>query len=334
MPASLGTLPTELLRLIIELAVPPESLVFAQAKRRREALVPLSHVSKRFCSVVRPLLRRLVVNTVVDSKSARNAKKELREQAVAMIFCTRQWEKPEFSVAWHERMILAEKEFPAVLGALPSVRYASFVGAAQDSHRTPVSLVLGSNSPYLNLKGLHYQNCTTQVTLVQLALDGVLLHIKAFAELLHPTTLPALRWLRLAGCTSKADILADCAPLLAQLIAFQLDEVTAPSKTRDGISLRKVYTECADKLLVNAWDARGWPSDLVQLSSVPSSRLHAAQRRTETAERVLENARKDPLEDFLQCMARRSIEVVWVDEAEYTFVLPEFVRYLEAKQHA
>ncbi|CDR43822.1 RHTO0S08e06370g1_1 [Rhodotorula toruloides] len=164
MPASLGTLPTELLRLIIELAVPPESLVFAQAKRRREALVPLSHVSKRFCSVVRPLLRRLVVNTVVDSKSARNAKKELREQAVAMIFCTRQWEKPEFSVAWHERMILAEKEFPAVLGALPSVRYASFVGAAQDSHRTPVSLVLGSNSPYLNLKGLHYQNCTTQVT--------------------------------------------------------------------------------------------------------------------------------------------------------------------------
>ncbi|GAA6029198.1 hypothetical protein NBRC10512_002292 [Rhodotorula toruloides] len=280
MPASLGTLPTELLRLIIELAVPPESLVFAQAKRRREALVPLSHVSKRFCSVVRPLLRRLVVNTVVDSKSARNAKKELREQAVAMIFCTRQWEKPEFSVAWHERMILAEKEFPAVLGALPSVRYASFVGAAQDSHRTPVSLVLGSNSPYLNLKGLHYQNCTTQ------------------------------------------------------LIAFQLDEVTAPSKTRDGISLRKVYTECADKLLVNAWDARGWPSDLVQLSSVPSSRLHAAQRRTETAERVLENARKDPLEDFLQCMARRSIEVVWVDEAEYTFVLPEFVRYLEAKQHA
>lgn len=97
-----------------------------------------------------------------------------------------------------------------------------------------------------------------------MALDGVLLHIKAFAELLHPTTLPALRWLRLAGCTSKADILADCAPLLAQLIAFQLDEVTAPSKARDGISLRKVYTECADKLLVNAWDARGWPSDLVQ----------------------------------------------------------------------
>ncbi|BGO98775.1 Cement protein 3B variant 1 [Rhodotorula toruloides] len=260
-------------------------------------------------------------------------------------------------------MILAEKEFPAALAALPSVRHASFVGAAQDSHKTVVSLSLGSDSPFLNLQGLLYQNCAIRITasstirplqLVKLALGGHLLYTKAFAELLHPKTSPALRYLGLAGRTSEADILVDCAPLLAQLTALQLDEVTGPPKARDGTSLRKVYTECADKFIVNAWIARKWPSNLVQYvlydrpvwidyygsldagfaSYLPSLQAvfvpYGIGQRPQNL--YWRWRSKEPLEEFLQLMARRSIEVVWVNEAEYTFILPEFERYLKAKQ--
>ncbi|KAL7341662.1 cement protein 3B variant 1 [Rhodotorula toruloides] len=324
MPASLETLPTELLRLIIELAVPPESLVFITAKCRHDALVPLSHVSKRFCSVVRPLLRRvLVVNAIVDSKLARNAPKELREQASAVVFCTHEWQKPD------------------------------------DINKTVVPLLLSSESPFNNLAGLYLRNCTLQVNatptfrpfqLVHLAFGGHLLFTKAYQRLFSPATLPALRYLLLANLSSDVNILACCTSLFDQLIALQLVYTTGPAK---GIaaSLLQAFTSCGDKLLaskyivyeksaVNArfvlYDSPRWINGSLDASfanSLPALQaVFIPLTVKEGPPSWHTKGPDDPLEEFFEAMARRHVEIVWADEFESSFVLPEFVRYLKAKQ--
>ncbi|PRQ75315.1 Proteophosphoglycan ppg4 [Rhodotorula toruloides] len=349
MPALLETLPTELLILVIRLSLPPESLVLDAAQLRRDALLTISFVNKRIRHLAKPLLRETVIlRSTTEGKAVRVASRKLRAQARSLVLAIP-----------HEPSTYPETTGCATLETLPSVRHASIA-------RDCVSLPMGECSPFRRLKTLRLANCAPRLTLsfplrafalTHLALVGLTQEPRTFHESMHPKNLPALRYLRVSGGADAAIVLW-AAELANQLVACQvgLCESTGWSQShrRYAGGLVPEFSSALDKTLFELTTPPAAAAAPPQLGKIRYLLLTDQSRDMATAflafcpiqytsldavfiprkyRIVPATTSCDTSADaFLDAIKTLRAKVVWVEDWDTDFVVPEFERYIAEKK--
>ncbi|BGP07389.1 hypothetical protein JCM10049v2_003220 [Rhodotorula toruloides] len=354
MPATLVTLPTELLILIIRLSLPPDSLVLDAAQLRRDALLAISFVNKRIRHLTKPLLRETVIlRSTTEGKAVRGASRKLRAQARSVVLAIP-----------HEPSTYLEMTGLATVETLPSVRHASIAGYW-------IGFPLGETSPLRRLKTLRLANSIFNVTLAyplrafalsHLALVGLIREPPGFHEFIRPENLPALRYLRVSGGADAAIVLW-AAELLEQLTACQVGLCVSTgwsqSHRRYAKGLVQEFSSALDKTLfelTTAINDEPQPDKIRYL-------LLTGQRRSDALSQLLamtplvltsvftsldaifiprqyHNQSTEPTSSISDVSAgglfgeleRARAKVVWIEDSEADFVLPDFERYLAEKE--
>ncbi|BGP31411.1 hypothetical protein JCM10296v2_003175 [Rhodotorula toruloides] len=300
MPASLQSLPNELLLLVIQLCLPPEPLNLDAAQRRHDALLAISFVNKHLRNSAKPHLRATVI--IRSTVEAKMALPMVRHACVAGVF---EWISLPMGEASPFRRLRTLRVVDCTLNIALSFPLGTFalthlalVGSIRETHS------MGEFLSPRNMPALRYLRISEGADRSVLLWTGRLLDQLAAFQVGSGNFSSWNQFYR----RYARGLIAECGSALDKTL-FELAPLTFMEPERDKMRYL-IFTDRSNAITTS--DLSGFSTQLTSLDAIFLPRKYQ-----HTSGTLLRDTSADKL---LDAVGATEAEVVWIKDLETDFV--------------